>query len=208
MKTEALVEALFSDPVYNSTLAIDLKPFLEFCSKQKKSFNLNPRTNKPQKNISLSSKHLHVLEKKPLKKLRDEITKHINIYTKEVLKYSTDFKITTSWITYTDPGCSSQVHRHTNCRFSGIVYLQTDENSGDLMFEDYRTGDFMLNIKEYNVLNSELWIYKPFDNKIVMFPSRLYHKIDENRSDIQRISLAFNLMPCGTFGRDDSTLTL
>lgn len=208
MNEEFFIEPLFSSPVYNSFINIDIKPFLNFALKQKKAPHYDTITNQKQKNISLSSLDLNVLKHKPLKKLNDKIIEHINTYTKDVLKYETDFKLTTSWLTFTDPGSSSQMHRHQNSKFSGIVYLQTDENSGDLSFENYNCGDFMLNIKEYNIYNSELWKYKPFNNKIIIFPSHLHHKILKNNSNIQRVSLAFNLMPVGTFGRDDSTLTL
>ena len=207
MNEEFFIEPLFSSPVYNSFINIDIKPFLNFALKQKKTPYYDTITNQKQKNISLSSLDLNVLKHKPLKKLNDKIIEHINTYTKDVLKYKTDFKLTTSWLTFTDPGSSSQIHKHHNSKFSGIVYLQTDKNSGDLSFEDY-SGDFMLDIKEYNIYNSMLWLYKPFNNKIIIFPSHLHHKILKNNSNIQRVSLAFNLMPVGTFGRDDSTLTL
>jgi len=203
-----IVEQLFSSPVYNSSIDIDLKPYLDLCLKEEDHFKID-YLGKEVNKVSGASKELYILEKEEFKDLKNEILKHTKSYTNDILKYSNDFKITTSWISFTDPGCSSLLHRHQNSIFSGIVYLQTDEKSGNLMFENYHNlGDFSLNRKEHNILNSELWHYTPFNNKIILFPAKLFHKIDTNNSNIKRVSVAFNLIPYGTFGQGDSTLTI
>jgi len=202
MNDKYFIEQIFSAPIYNSKVDIDLKPYLNISLKEKQIPNNSKLLG------SLGSKETSVLDKKQFKNLKNEILRHVNIYAKDILEYSNDFKITTSWLTFVDPNSSSHLHRHRNSVFSGIVYFQADKNSGDLVFEDKRIGDFHLNRKNYNILNSELWFYKPFNNKIVIFPSHLFHMIDTNNSNIKRISLAFNVVPSGTFGGGDSKLTI
>jgi len=202
MSNEYTVEQIFSAPIYSSKAGIDLKPYVNLFLKQKKEPNNSNTLG------SLASQEHYILNKKQLKNVKNEILKHVYTYTKDILKYSNDFQISTSWLTFVDPGCSSHLHRHRNSMFSGIIYFQANRDSGDLVFEDKRIGDFFCKVSEYNILNSELWFYKPFTNKIIIFPSHLFHMIDTNNSDLKRISLAFNVIPIGKFGGGDSTLTI
>ena len=39
---------------------------------------------------------------------------------------------------------------------------------------------------------------------MLIFPSDLWHKIEENKSNENRYSLAFNVMPVGTIGNDNT----
>jgi len=41
------------------------------------------------------------------------------------------------------------------------------------------------------------------DNTLILFPSNLRHKIDVNKSDKDRYSLAFNINPSGYIGGRD-----
>ena len=209
MNNKYTLEQLFSAPVYNSRVNLNIKPYLNLCLKEKRRLNNDNYDGEKWENTSAGSKNKYVLEKKQFKDLKNEILKHVNIYGKDILEYSNDFKITTSWISFTDPNCKAHLHRHRNCVFSGIVYLQTEENSGNLVFEDYKNlNDIFLNIKNYNIFNSELWYYKPFNSKIIIFPSHLFHRIDKNKSKIIRVSIAFNVMPYGAFGEGDSSLVI
>tara|TARA_R110000744_G_scaffold215378_2_gene334222 strand:+ start:204 stop:815 length:612 start_codon:yes stop_codon:yes gene_type:complete len=142
----------------------------------------------------------YVLEQKKFKSLKNAILKEFHHYASEVLQYSNKFKITTSWFTQLDKGEQGQPHNHNNCFISGVLYLKTYENSGDIVFKDYRDSRFMLFPKQYNLYNSKDWVYKPTNKMILFFPSSLYHEIEENKSEYTRHSLAFNFIPIGTLG--------
>ena len=144
--------------------------------------------------------------------LKEIILNYFNLYKDNILKYeSTDFEITTSWVTKTLEGGRSNVHNHKNCCFSGILYFDTIENGGELRFAD--TGlipsSFLLNNpSEFNIYNSQSWKISPQKNMIVFFPSYLYHQIETHNSNIIRYSLAFNIVPVNTFGNHDSSVNL
>ena len=44
--------------------------------------------------------------------------------------------------------------------------------------------------------------------KLVLFPSNLMHRVEENKSNANRYSLAFNLYCRGNFGHKEGQLTL
>jgi len=209
MNNEYYVDPIFSDPIYNSKINLDLKPYVGLSLIEKQNSHSVDEDGKALDNPTGGSTELYILNNEKFKNLKNEILTHLNVYTKDILKYTNNFKITTSWITYTNPGSRGILHRHRNSLLSGIVYLQTNENSGNIIFEKYKNvNDFYVDRKEYNLFNSELWYYKPFDNKIVIFPSDIFHRIDKNKSNILRISIAFNAVPVGTFGESDSALTI
>ena len=52
----------------------------------------------------------------------------------EHMRYTNQFKITTSWFTKALKGQSSNFHNHNNSMYSAVLYLQTDENSGAISF--------------------------------------------------------------------------
>ena len=126
--------------------------------------------------------------------------KEFSLYASGVLKYTNEFEITTSWFTMSTKGQSSNFHNHNNCMMSAVLYLQTNENSGNIIFENFSNSRFALHIEEYNVFNSPQWFLKPEDGLLVIFPSEVHHKIVENESDTTRYSLAFNLIPTGLLG--------
>jgi ectoine hydroxylase-related dioxygenase (phytanoyl-CoA dioxygenase family) len=55
----------------------------------------------------------------------------------------------------------------------------------------------------FNIWNSDLWKVQVKNNTIVLFPSSLYHSVDKNESDYERVSIAFNVFARGEFGSEE-----
>ena len=147
-----------------------------------------------------------VLDSYPkIKKLLLQEFKNIaknSLYLKE------EFDITTSWLTKTYPGDEyEQYHIHKNSYYSGILYYgEYSPNCGALEFKNPLDNypDFYLVPTEWNMSNSNIWGIRPKKNRLVIFPSYLKHKITKNLSDKSRYSLAFNIIPTGSYGDRDS----
>ena len=91
--------------------------------------------NANDENLSLSSNEMYLLDKPNLKYLRSKILNFVNNFMHNTMKYKqNDFKITTSWVAKTEPGNNSHWHNHNNCFYSGVYYVDTHENCGDLQF--------------------------------------------------------------------------
>ena len=159
-------------------------------------------------NISSVSISKSILELENFIDLKKQLMNELNNFFHNVMNYESDFKITTSWFTKSQNSQSSNYHNHNNSMFSGILYLQTDENSGDISFEDFNNRRYKLNVKEYNIYNCTEYQIKPNDGLLILFPSEVHHKILKNNSNIVRHSLAFNIIPVGEIGSGDSYLNI
>ena len=203
---------VFSNPMYVSVLEnisnnqlLDIKDIIENIDyKNSTNYNL-PVENKFSK-ISLD---LNLLKHKKLLFLKKILMQEFNNFKNDILKYhNNEFKMTTSWVSKTEPTKESEWHQHNNCMYSGIFYVDTKENSGDISFQTNENKRFQLIPTECNVYNSTSFTFKPVNGMVIFFESQLYHKIFKNNSDITRYSIAFNLLPVGNIGIADSFCNL
>jgi len=88
-------------------------------------------------------------------------------------------------------------HNHANSALSGVFYVKIPQRSGRLVFlkNHNETNDLFFrkeDFKEKNNLNPYFFV-DPKPGRLVLFPSYLLHYVEENESNDDRISLAFNL---------------
>jgi uncharacterized protein (TIGR02466 family) len=159
-----------------------------------------------------ASKNLHLLETLPdIKKI---ILDYFYSFKNTVLKLdATNFEITTSWMTKTEPNGFCQYHRHRNSYYSGVLYSSKTNSidSGNLMFTDdgIKQDSMLINTpSEWNILNSNRIVIEPDANLMIFFPSALRHRISRYTGTENRYSLAFNLFPVGNLGKGDSSIKL
>ena len=158
--------------------------------------------------FSKISKNMRILESYP--EIKKILLDHFILFSDEVLGLNCDFEIITSWLTKCEKEESCPFHLHGNSFWSGIYYYgETYCESSLLEFEnplihhirDY--GFYVIPEKEtqYNKLSQRVI---PSKNMLVLFPSYLKHRIVTHNSDIPRYSLAFNVVPIGHYGGEDS----
>ncbi len=103
------------------------------------------------------------------------------------------------WININRKGHLNMPHVHTNTDFAGIYFIKTDSNTPigfrnpDLMLQQY-----VYKYTDFHPYNTDGHIFYPQDNDFIMFPSHIEHWVDENKTDIPRISLAFNVKVSGS----------
>jgi uncharacterized protein (TIGR02466 family) len=137
--------------------------------------------------------------------LKNEIYSQVKYYLNNVLQFKMDFQFTTSWITKTEPNGYSQKHSHCNSFLSGVFYPKGDKNFNIKFYKK----NYFWNIEtiENNLLNAEWYNFNIVeDNILILFPSNLEHSIEKNLSKIKRFSLAFNVLPLGEIGSQDSKI--
>ena len=190
---------IFSKPIYLNTINYNLEKIIPNINK----LQFNKANNRPDNTQASSNKN--VLELNEFKDLKEDIMKYVYDYTHNLLKYTyNDFYITRSWFTKSVKGEYANLHNHNNCLFSGVLYIQTDENTGGIVFSDMTNDRLELEASEYNILNSKSHTIIPKAGLLIIFPSETYHKILENNFDLTRISLAFNIYPKGNIGVETS----
>lgn len=151
-----------------------------------------------------NSKDTAILENPVLASLKKFILKGINYYAYDLLKIKkdvTEFYITQSWSSYTNPGQSHHLHIHPNSLISGVFYFQGEKtpiqfHRGEKIFPLSFSYEF------FNLYNCDSCCIDLEIGKLFLFPSSLRHDVLVNKSSIQRISLSFNTFASGQFGRD------
>ena len=105
------------------------------------------------------------------------------------------------WANINPPGGMNQPHIHPNALFSGVYYVKSQPQSGRLKIYDPRPG-VQLNMpsRKPGTPGKDLWreaYIDPIPGRIVMFPSWLWHAVEENKSNDIRISVSFNFIQDG-----------
>tara|TARA_R100000426_G_scaffold48643_2_gene35973 strand:- start:312 stop:938 length:627 start_codon:yes stop_codon:yes gene_type:complete len=200
--SDPIIQPLFSKVFYVNNLELDYKKIIPLIDKDFSDTGYH--NDEDIKNPGQSSISKKVLERPKLKFLKKQLMKELHLYTKDVLKYDNEFKMTTSWFTRTYSNQESNYHCHSNCMISSVLYIQVDNSSGDISFMDYSTERFCLDPREYNIYNSRSWRFKPVNGMVIFFPSEVFHKVLQSNSNIVRYSLACNYIPTGDLSMKSS----
>ena len=199
---DAKVYPIFSKPLYVNNIDYDVKKIYSQLKKVKWVSVADVDSNKEFS--SSSSVDRNILNKKPYKEIKKHIEEHFYNYVYNALELKQEFKITTSWLTKTLCNQKAPYHNHNNCMYSGVLYLKTPKEKAAITFENYENKRFHLIPKNYNLFNTREFVIDTSPGDIVIFPSELFHKININSFNEERISLAFNFFPVGKLG--DPTL--
>ena len=105
----------------------------------------------------------------------------VEILNKIGFKLFSNIKIASLWGNISSFGNYNSIHNHgiENNKFSGVVYLKTPKNSGEVTFLT------LVDPHKYTR-------YFPKEKDIIIFPSNLLHSVEPNLSQEDRISIAFN----------------
>lgn len=160
------------------------------------------RSNIPQLGGWHSHNHLHkASEFKPLASLvhacAAQISEQLGYHKKHALQ------IGTMWAIINPPGSANKAHIHPDCLWSGVYYVQTPEDCGNIEFTDPRTQNLMLppKFEPDQPKVKSCWTkvtMTPEPGKLLIFPSWLYHSVAPNMSkqtgrEGERVIVSFNL---------------
>jgi len=107
------------------------------------------------------------------------------------------------WANINPPGGSNEFHTHPNCLFSGVYYVTTPKNSGELIISDPRPGVQQIKpVRKNESLPRDVWrevFLEPKEGRLLMFPAWLWHRVAVNQSKYLRISISFNFVQEGFY---------
>jgi uncharacterized protein (TIGR02466 family) len=125
-----------------------------------------------------------------------------NLFIKPALEYikqfNKDYKIElfSFWINCNNKNDYNLLHNHDDSNISGVYYIKAPENSGRIVFQN---GDLtkMNSNNQYcfddaNFYSRYFVPVKQYD--LILFSSETFHYVEPNRSNEERISVAFNLI--------------
>lgn len=193
------MEGLFPIPIGFSSLD---RPLTDV----EKNYLLNQKTRPNYGNTT--SENSYVLRSKGLAALRQFIEDGVDDYARATLNPvgNVRFKITQSWVNYSEPGQHHHKHSHSNAVISGCFYVNASADTDRIYF--YKDGYQQIKLPpaEWNMFNSDSWWFSVETGMLVLFPSSLTHMVQTVQSEETRISLAFNVFPFGSIG-DELSLT-
>lgn len=202
------VTPLFATPLYTSNIDVDSNTINVLDQEKYDTMYHN------EKCCITSNKDL--LNKKEFQHLKNKIYDHVNNFMVNILKMQLDKKeifISKSWgVKLLKEGYAND-HIHKNSMFSGVYYVSVNKNlGGNIKFsnkynninDNYLEFDY----NEYNVYNSAFWRLGPSSGDLYLFPSNLTHEVEINKSNLPRLSIAFNVFVTGEFGRGETYLRI
>lgn len=147
------------------------------------------------KEISTSTNGMLFLHKeKILSDVFDYINVQVEIYWKNLGLVETP-GIHYSWANKYNKGGFAKMHNHSPYFVSGCFYVdKVSDDQGNIYFQDPnealmstlpQTDDFKLSQNTINL--------STYTGDLVLFPSWLKHGVHENKTDIPRISIAFDV---------------
>ena len=107
------------------------------------------------------------------------------------------------WANINPPGGSNRAHQHPNSLWSGVYWIKTPKNCGELKIDDPRSVACMTRPRQKEGEKPARLFrethYEPIAGRCIMFPSWLMHCVDPNESNDIRISVSFNFLQKGMF---------
>jgi len=200
---ESNINGIFPTPIYISKLDRELTPLeLKFVDKNKKDFYKNDG--------NITSNNNYILNEKPFANIKKELDLKIQDYFDKVISPANNITpyITQSWLNYTETNQYHHKHAHPNSLVSGVFYINCHEEHDKIKFfnDNYKT--IKLEVKDWNIWNSESWWFTVKTGDVILFPSSLTHMVETKQGDNTRISLAFNVFIKGTIGNNKNLTEL
>ena len=104
-----------------------------------------------------------------------------------------------SWVNINPPLSFNVKHCHPNCDIAGVLWIKIPENSGDIVFQSpynfISYNEMLCYTREFQEKGKYFHDYKfpAREGNLLLFPAHLEHKVGDNNSDEDRISVSFNL---------------
>jgi uncharacterized protein (TIGR02466 family) len=200
---ESTINGIFPTPIYISKLDRELTPLeLKFVDKNKKDFYKNDG--------NITSNNNYILNGKPFANIKKQLYLKVQDYFDKVISPANNIipYITQSWLNYTETNQYHHKHAHPNSLVSGVFYINCHEEHDKIKFfnDNYKT--IKLEVKDWNIWNSESWWFSVKTGDVILFPSSLTHMVETKQGDNTRISLAFNVFIKGIVGNNKNLTEL
>ena len=196
--------SMFATPLMSVQLDLDLEKLTELAfqiqNKDKKGVQKTNKGGWHSNNIN-EEKHEEFI------RLKKEINYFSQIYRSEVFRgmifnKNVTHSISHIWININEKHHYNDLHIHGESTLSGAYYIKHDgsNENGNLTFKHpIHHWQYIMRshwpyelIEEYNEATSEYIDITPKSNMLLIFPSWLEHKAENNLKDDTRISLSFN----------------
>jgi len=199
MIKDYIAHDLFPTPVYQNNIPVTILDEV----KQEEYREIVPDRN------GYYTKNTRILDK--YTDLKKTIKEHIDCFVFQhlLIKKIYEFPIQNSWVNRHKKGDFSHKHFHCHSLISGIYYLKAPTEGGAPMFwkpdgfSNLLGTMFNFELSGDNGINKLVYKINVKDGDLLLFPSHLFHSVEESKTDEERYSLAFNVWVKGDFEASD-----
>ena len=199
------LKSLFATPLYSADLNLNLTNLEHFCKKHQQK---NKEGEQKSNNGGYQSNFI-LPHKGPLDPLIKEIETNANVFAKQFLNKKLIQKIDSIWMNTNSYKDSNRVHSHPGSTISGVYYVKTPSNAGNIAFQHPAMeilGHYYNSMsalpgeinepEEYGQFNTSSVVCPAKENVLYLFPSWLMHFVESNMNKTEeRISISFNISP-------------
>ena len=104
------------------------------------------------------------------------------------------------WININGRNAYNVSHRHPNADLSGVLWIKQTPEQGRFIFDNmdigYRDAGLIYCIDAKYLEQTKMmpeWYPKYKNGTIIIFPANLSHRVEQNETDEDRISISFNI---------------
>ena len=104
-----------------------------------------------------------------------------------------------AWVNINKPGDYNIKHNHPTSDLAGVLWIKCPKDCGDIIFDSPTSFQSHNELKSYiddfknqNNLHHSYY-FDPTEGRILVFPAHLNHRVQENKSNEDRISVSFNI---------------
>ena len=169
---------------------------LDYCYSQKK---LHPKSLQRSNRGGWHSPIFNIHDENPVSiHLRKGLSQSVFTTLKRHLKVNVEY-----WIMINGANCYNAGHTHPNSDLSGVFWIKSPKNSGDLRFINPSNFTAYVEIKSYidkfksDTNAHEAYAYTPTAGKMITFPSHVTHEVSINESKEDRIAVSYNIALSG-----------
>jgi uncharacterized protein (TIGR02466 family) len=187
--------ATFFCPILKAEINLDNKKIIKYVNSIQKKDKGRVITNQggyQSFDLNLKDKELQLL----LLNIKQSVLSYVDYIG---FKKNLNYKIDSLWCNVNYYKDSNSFHTHPNCLFSGVYYVKTPKDCGNIVFlhpgKETMIYDWKQDLKEnFNEINSSNWIMPSHVGSLYIFPSWLRHSVLPNlNKKEERISIAFNI---------------
>ena len=193
MELEYEIQDLFKTSVYKTTLSLDNKALASYCLSMAKKDK-----GRIVSNVGGWQSGDLQEDNDLLKDLFFNLRTHGNHFIKS-LGITNTLKLDNAWININGYKDTNQSHIHPGAILSGVYYVQTPKDCGNIhfyhpAFTTFQFGWNELKNNGYNSYNSAEWFLPAVQGNLYIFPGLLYHRVEPNYNKKEkRISISFNM---------------
>jgi uncharacterized protein (TIGR02466 family) len=138
------------------------------------------------------SSDLHAGDNQQIDNLITYLNKEMYACTKQV--GLPELEIYNIWLNINPPGSYNELHNHQDSVLSGVYYVESNPQQGNIQFERSDNADYHLpaNVEKDTYFTSTRATYAAKTGALYIFPSWLKHSVQGNNSNADRISVSFN----------------